>query len=306
MAVVMDNARLLKALAGTDGIDERQLFDAPSPSAVPNYPEILSSLAASAEPSSFASGLKVGILREGFAAPGVDPQLAAAVHKAAQRFSEIGATVEEVSIPMHKLGPAVWTCSTRTGIAMNGIQGHSYGRKGYHTSRLAEEQGRLFSTTEAAAQEAYERIGAKNPAAVNALLGGMYLHQKYPGLAGKAINHVRQLRDTYEKAFVDGGFDVLITPVTPTVAMRHPKQDEGPLDKIKYAVGSTVNTCPFNSSGHPALSLPVSRIPVADEEGKSSGLRMPVGMQVVGRLWDEASVYKAAFAWESNFNWKEL
>ncbi|KAF9818831.1 hypothetical protein IEO21_02487 [Rhodonia placenta] len=65
----------------------------------------------------------------------------------------------------------------------------------------------------------------------------------------------------------------------------------------------TYNTLPFNNTGHPALSVPCGMLP--PPEGPET-LRLPVGMQLVGKYWDELTLYKAALAWSDAFDWKEL
>ena len=65
------------------------------------------------------------------------------------------------------------------------------------------------------------------------------------------------------------------------------------MDKIKLAVGATNNTCPFNATGHPALSVPCGWAPARSGKGM-----LPVGLQVIGRKWDDLGVLRAAKAFE--------
>lgn len=51
-------------------------------------------------------------------------------------------------------------------------------------------------------------------------------------------------------------------------------------------------------TGHPALSFPVGML------ANDAGVRLPVGMQLVGRRWDEGTLYAAAYAWEQANDWK--
>ncbi|RYF69202.1 MAG: amidase, partial [Comamonadaceae bacterium] len=55
------------------------------------------------------------------------------------------------------------------------------------------------------------------------------------------------------------------------------------------------NTAPFDASGHPAMSVPC---------GLADGL--PVGMMLVGRYWDESTIYRAAAAFERGGDWRTL
>lgn len=299
---VLDNARLLTALAGHDGIDDRQL-GAPEPRDVPNYLEVLEAFAAEHTDANSAKGMKIGILKEAFESPLLTISMKEKLIASADKFRELGATVEDVSVPFHSLGPAIWMCALRTNSSLTGLQGQALGRRAYTSPALSEALGKAFLEHP---QESFDKMGAKNPGAAASLLHANYLATKYPGLTAKAFTHVRQLRDAYEAAFKEGGFDVIIAPVTPDVAIRHPHPDDGMLAKMRVGGGAMSNTCQFNLSGHPALSLPVGFLAVDDEEGKKQGIKMPVGMQIIGKLWDEMSTYKAALIWERAFDWKTL
>lgn len=78
--------------------------------------------------------------------------------------------------------------------------------------------------------------------------------------------HVFELLAAYDKALEE--CDVLLTPVNPTVGPPHPagtlKTEDNPngfsehiMDLFEPAIGNTLNTCPFNYTGHPAMSMPV-------------------------------------------------
>jgi amidase len=141
-------------------------------------------------------------------------------------------------------------------------------------------------------KEMYDLLSHHNPAVINVMLNGVYLSEKYgTAVTSKAIMHVHQLRAAYDAALEN--YDVLITPVNPTVAMPHPKEEDDVLDRIKLAVGNISNTCPFNVTGRPALSMPVGWGKVKDGSAK-----LPVGMQIIGKRWDEETILKAAVIWE--------
>lgn len=116
------------------------------------------------------------------------------------------------------------------------------------------------------------------------------------------MNLYRQLRDEYSKALES--VDVLITPTTPYVADRHAAKDATPEEQMGKSRGVAINTVCFNASGHPAMSLPVGFLPPLGEE--HSTIKLPVGMQITGRLFDEETIYRVGAAWEKAFNWKEM
>jgi amidase len=64
----------------------------------------------------------------------------------------------------------------------------------------------------------------------------------------------------------------------------------------------TNNTCIFNVTGHPALSLPVGWSPAADDES----VMLPVGLQIVGGLWEEKKVLRIAKALEGSYDWQKV
>jgi amidase len=91
---VLDTALLLEAIAGYDSIDDRQL-GAPLPADVPQY----SSLLLKGRKNGL-QGVKIGLLKEGFAHPSLLPSVNAAVRAAVAKFEELGAIVSEVSVPL--------------------------------------------------------------------------------------------------------------------------------------------------------------------------------------------------------------
>lgn len=65
----------------------------------------------------------------------------------------------------------------------------------------------------------------------------------------------------------------------------------------------TFNVQPFNHTGHPALTIPCGMLP--PPEGPDT-LKLPVGMQLVGKHFDELTLYKAGLAWSDNYDWKSM
>ena len=117
-------------------------------------------------------------------------------------------------------------------------------------------------------------------------------------VTAKAHRHVLELRAAYDKALEE--VDVLITPTSPTVASKHadvrPEAEGGSsvMDKIWLVVGAMSNTCPFNATGHPAINVPCGW---GDADGEA-GEKLPIGMQIIGKRFDDMSVLKAASVFE--------
>lgn len=108
---------------------------------------------------------------------------------------------------------------------------------------------------------------------------------------GKANNLFRKLKFEYDAVLDD--VDVLLMPTAPWVAKVLLPREAPMLEHFNVYHGLTFNTQPFNETGHPALSVPCGM--VSPPEGPDN-LKLPAGMQLVGKYWDELTLYKAALA----------
>ncbi|CAK7213517.1 hypothetical protein SCUCBS95973_001820 [Sporothrix curviconia] len=111
---VLDNAALLQAMAGNNGVDDRS-FGAPKPEDLPDYVGTLTGLATPTD----LRGVKMGLIQESLDMPGFDPRVLATFHAAVDKLRALGATVDLVSMPMHKHGAAIWTGISKAGGATN-------------------------------------------------------------------------------------------------------------------------------------------------------------------------------------------
>ena len=287
-----DIAKLLTAIAGYDGVDPRMTPESPLRANVKDYDAELSEFRSSSS-GKLGAGMKIGILSEGFACPGMSAAVASTVKKAAlEHFAKAGTEVQEVSEPMHLLAPAIWTAATRGDMARLAVKAGP--------PDLLSHPMPHFAPRWPPDQEMYDLLNRTNPAVVNLLFWGTFTQEKYPAsTAAKAHRHIWELRAAYDKALEE--FDVLITPTATMVANEHadlrPESEGGTgvMDKIKLAMGAMSNTCPFNATGHPALSVPCGWAEAVDESGKY----LPVGMQIIGKRWDDMTVIKAAAVFES-------
>ncbi|KAK4503499.1 hypothetical protein PRZ48_004414 [Zasmidium cellare] len=303
---IEDTALLLRVLAGWDGIDPRMTPESPLLSKVPDYVDHLKTWVADKQASSewtnksAAKGLRIGILKESFEVLGLDSSVKDTVRAAAERFKSLGAEVKEISIPLHKYGAAIWTVASRPSMPH------------YISNRPSDLLSHTLPGLDPLPvdQNFFDILSNRNPAVVNVLLNVAHLERRYgPSLIRKAHMHVHELREAYDKAFEE--VDVLLTPVNPTVGPPHPKgtlkTKDNPngfsqqvMELFEPAIGNTLNTSPFNVTGHPAMSMPVGWGKVKDGEGK-----LPIGMQVIAKKWDEDSIFKAAKAWEMGGHWTD-
>ncbi|KAF2833786.1 amidase signature enzyme [Ophiobolus disseminans] len=277
---VTDVALCLDAISGRDDYDDKTL-------GAPTYgtSQYAHSLQAS------VAGMKIGILIEGFEHRLVNKDVKLSVMRAARSFEHLGATVQEVSLPSHLEGPAIWTIQQRIAGTL-GMMGYAHGRRG------------LFSTAYEAARQPWtnESFQKLFPSTKNTIINGLSLMQNYPGLYAKTMNLAQQLRDSYERLFEE--YDLILMPTTPFVAPPGVdwKRGDSPMSALKPSMGITTNTAIFDVTGHPAMSLPVGFAPSSYDPS----VRLPVGMQLVGGLWQEQKILDAAFAWESTNDWKQI
>src|SRR3954471_19384764 len=230
---VADCALMLEAIAGEDGLDPRQVGVTTQP-----YTEAL---------EVGAQGLRVGVLAEGFGIPDAsESDVDAAVREAAETLARAGATVEDVSIPMHRDGLAIWNAIAAEGATDLMVRGDAFGtnHKGHYTTDLVDFYGRARR-----ARAADYSATVKLTMLLGAYLSEDYNHHYY----AKAQNLGRRLRARYAEALER--FDVLLLPTTAMKAKKIPVEPEIP-DVLAAALGNLHNTSPFDVTGNPALSVP--------------------------------------------------
>jgi amidase len=123
---------------------------------------------------------------------------------------------------------------------------------------------------------------------------GSYMSERYHGrMYAKAQNLRRELRAAYDDALSQ--YDLLLMPSTPMPAHRNDAGGD-PYAVLDHGWDMLANTAPFNMSGHPAISVPCGKT--------SEGL--PVGLMLVGRHFDDATVLRAAHAFEQSGDWETM
>lgn len=268
---VADNALLLEVLAGADGFDPRQQGVTIRP-----YAEAL---------GVGVRGLAIGVVREGFSRTGAEPDVEAKVRAGADVLRRLGADVREISIPWHVNASAVWVPIGVGGLTHTMMRGDAMGGG----------RADLYVTSLTDAFRAWRHRADELPATVKLhLLLGEFIRERYgTRYYGKAVNLARRAAAAYDSALAE--CDLLLMPTTPMKATPLPPPDAPREQYHLRATEPTANTMPFNVTHHPAMSVPC---------GMSEGL--PVGMMLVGRHWDEPTIYRAAHAFEQAENWRTL
>ena len=268
---VADNALLLEVIAGADGLDPRQYK--------PRADEYTKALGRG------AGGMRIGVVEEGFGLANSEPGVDAKVRAAAERFRAMGATVEDVSIPMHSDGLAIWTPVALEGATDTMMKGNGFGTgwKGLYVTSLLD----AHANWRARADELSHSLK------ITMMIGEYMLKHHRGHYFAKSQNLARQLTAAYDDAL--GRYDLLLMPTLPMVAPPIPGPD-APLGLyIQRAFEMIPNTAPFDITGHPSMSIPC---------GLSDGL--PVGLMLTGKHYDEATIYRAAHAFEQDEDWRTL
>ena len=268
-ATVADNALLLEVLAGADGLDPRQY----SPQ-VGDYTGAL---------GKGAGGLKIGILGEGFSAPNMQEAVAGKVRSTAERFAKMGATLEEISIPEHRIAASVWAPIALEGLTAQMMLGNGMGFnwKGLYDVGLIDAH--------AGWREKADDLSVTLK--ISMLIGQWGLTHYQGRYYAKAQNLARSTKAAYDAAFER--YDLLLMPTLPCVATKLPEPGAPLEEVIARAFEMVACTSPFDVTGHPAMSIPC---------GLVDGL--PVGLMLVAKDWNEAIIYQAAAAFEADGNWE--
>ena len=224
-------------------------------------------------------GLKIGVPKEYFG-EGINPEVKKALETAIEEYKAMGAIVEECSVPIAEYALATYyiiacaEASSNLG-RFDGI------RYGYRTPNF-ENLKDIFvnSRTEGFGEEVKRRI----------ILGTYVLSSGYYDAYYKKAQQVRTLvKKEFDKAFEK--YDVLITPTSPTVAFDIGQRSNNPLEMYL----ADICTVSLNIAGLPGISIPCG----VDSTG------MPIGMQIIGKHFDEETILNAAYTYEQKIKFRE-
>jgi amidase len=264
---VEDVALLLEVIAGMDPLDPRQRHEVKPTSYTKSLPRDV-------------KDLTLGIVEEGFGWPeGSEKAADEAVTEAGFSFQKLGAKVRRVSIPLHREGVHIHTTVAMQGGFVQVIWGNGFGMgwKGYYPTALLD----FFAKSK-------KTMADDLPDTVKLLvLLGHYMVTRYHGrYYARAQNQTRLLCEAYDKALRET--DLLLMPTTAPVGKALPLEEKQTPEAFFQSLFRYYwNACPFNLTGHPAINIPCVR---------SDGL--PIGMMVIGRKFEDATVLRAAYAFQ--------
>lgn len=218
-------------------------------------------------------GLRIGVPKE-YMGQGVDPKVKEAVLAALKVYESLGATWEEVSMPHTEYAVATYylLASSEASSNLARFDGVRYGVRAENPENLIDLYRK--SRSEGFGSEVKRRI----------MLGTYALSSGYYDAYYKKAQQVRTLiKRDFDQAFEK--YDILIGPTAPTTAFRIGEQVGDPLTMYL----NDILTIPVSLAGVPAVSIPC---------GLAEGL--PVGLQIIGKPFDESTVLRAAHAYEQN------
>ncbi|MGH3279071.1 MAG: amidase [Trebonia sp.] len=264
---VRDAAVMLGVLAGRDGLDPRQRFDAPPGGYLGNL-------------DAGVAGLRIGVLEEGFGIPGVSqPDVDETVRAAIARLEAAGADVRRVSVPWHRHGVHLWGVIGTDGAFRQMLDGNGYGMNvpGPHDLELMEHfsRGRVKHAAEMS-------VTVK----ATTILGRYNLDRHGNRYYAMARNLALELGAAYDAALAE--IDVLVMPTLPVTAFDIPSGSASLEEVLAVTAGLMPNTCPFDVTGHPATSVPAG----LSDDG------LPVGLMIVGRHLADDMCLRVAHAYQ--------
>jgi aspartyl-tRNA(Asn)/glutamyl-tRNA(Gln) amidotransferase subunit A len=262
---VADAAMLLGVIAGHDPLDSTS---ANLP--VPDYAKAL-------KKKDFKK-LKVGVPREYFA-EGLDPEVEQAVQAAIEEIKQLGAEIKEIALPRTDAAIATYyliaTAEASSNLAR--YDGVKFGLRSKETRNLLD----MYMKTR---QEGF------GPEVKRRIMLGTYALSAgyYDAFYGKAQAVRTLIRQDFEEAFRE--VDLIVTPVTPTPAFKLGEKSEDPLQMYL----SDIYTISVNLAGNPAISVPCG----FSKEG------LPIGLQLIGRPFEEETLLRGAYAYEQATGWR--
>jgi aspartyl-tRNA(Asn)/glutamyl-tRNA(Gln) amidotransferase subunit A len=266
---VRDAALVFEAIAGHDARDSTS-----APIEVPNISAALV--------EGDLKGLRVGVPMEYFV-EGMDDAVRQAVTGAINELASLGAEVDwEVSLPStgHALAVYYIIAPSEASANLARYDGVKYGYAYTEGKTMWEDM------------EKTRQFGFGDEVKRRIMLGTYALSAGYYDAYYLKAQKVRTLiRREFDAAF--DKYDVLVAPVSPTPAFRIGEKTGDPLQMYL----SDVCTLPVNIAGLPGISLPCGFAQAQD------GARLPIGLQIIAKPFDEATLFRAAYAYEQSTTW---
>ena len=263
---VRDAALMLNVISGIDPQDSTSLNET-----APDYTAAL---------GEGLKGVRLGMPKEYFVG-GIDPQVDAAIRAAIQHYEGLGAEIVEVSLPHteHAVGVYYIIATAEASANLARFDGVRYGHRAENITNLLEHYGK--TREEGFGPEVKRRI----------ILGTYVLSSGYYDAYYLRAQKVRTLiRRDFTEAF--GKVDAIVCPTSPEPAFKVGERSDDPL-KMYLA---DIFTIAANLAGICGISIPCG---FARIDGKP----LPIGLQILGKPFDESNLLKIANAYEQSTQW---
>jgi len=221
-------------------------------------------------------GIRIGVPKEYFI-KGMDNEVEASVRNAIKKLESLGAIPHEISLPHTGYAVATYYILA-TSEASSNLSRYDGVKYGFRSEGKDLMDMYMKTRAEGFGQEVKRRI----------ILGTYALSSGYYEAYYKKAQQVRTLiKQDFERAFKE--VDVIITPTSPTPAFKLGEKVEDPLQMYL----SDIFTISVNLAGIPGISIPC---------GFTSD-NLPIGMQIIGKHFDEETVLRVAYAYEQDTDW---
>jgi aspartyl-tRNA(Asn)/glutamyl-tRNA(Gln) amidotransferase subunit A len=268
---VEDAAIILSRISGKDRFDSTIIETAPK-----NYEDGL---------GKDIKGLRIGIPKEYFAGDGLDKSVREKIKEGIEKFEKMGAEIIDISLPSGEFALATYYIIMPSEVSSNlaRFDGIRFGKSAGEESEKTGEDLNLL--------EIYQKTRSKNlgkEVKRRIMLGTYSLSAGYYDKYYSKAQKVRSLiRKEFEEAFKK--VDVIAGPTSPTAAFKIGEKTANPLEMYL----ADIYTVTANIAGVPAISLPCGNVRMEDKE-------LPVGIQLMGRWFDEETLLNTAYVFENN------
>ncbi len=224
-------------------------------------------------------GLRIAVPKE-FFGDGINKEVKEIIEKAIEKYKELGAIIEEVSLNVAEYALATYyiiACAEASS-NLGRFDGIRYGYRSPKFNNLRDIY--INSRSEGFGDEVKRRI----------ILGTYVLSSGYYDAYYKKAQQVRTLvKNKFDEVFEN--HDIILTPIAPTTAFKIGEKSDNPLEMYL----SDICTVSVNIAGLPGLSIPCG----VDRGG------MPVGMQLIGKRFGEETILNAGYTYEQATKFRE-
>ena len=224
-------------------------------------------------------GMRIGIPKE-YVGEGINEEVKNAILEVAKKYEELGAVVEDCSFDVGQYATSVYyvIADAEASSNLGRFDGIRYGYRSEKYDNLKDIYRN--SRTEGFGPEVKRRI----------MVGTYVLSSGYYDAYYKKAQKVRTvIKDAYNKLFEK--YDLLLTPTSPTTAFKIGEKTENPLEMYL----ADICTVPVNIGGLPGMNIPCA----LDSNG------MPIGFQLIAKPFNEEAIFRAAYTYEQNTNFRE-